>query len=400
MSSTLQTHFQSRLPKTGTTIFSQMSALAKQHDAVNLGQGFPDFACDPDLITQVNDAMREGHNQYPLMSGVAELRAAIAQKNHTLYGHRYNETDEITVTSGATQAIFTAISCVVHPGDEVIIIEPAYDSYIPAIRLAGGSVRTVPLAIERNGQGHVTSYRLPLEALAQTISKRTRLIVINTPHNPTGTVWNKQDLQKLEALLENTDILVCSDEVYEHIIFDGRQHESVARYPGLAARSFVISSFGKSFHVTGWKIGYVCAPAWLTAEFRKLHQYTVFTANSAMQYGIARYMTAKNAAQELPEFYQKKRDYFRQGLAKTPFKLLPCEGTYFQCVDYTALPLAHAKLNEQDFAEWLTREIGVAAIPVSAFYDTPTESGVIRFCFAKKERTLAVALERLGKLLA
>jgi len=254
----LEQTFKSRLPDVGTTIFSRMSALAKQYDAVNLGQGFPDFDCDPAIIDHVTEAMHAGHNQYPLMSGVAELRRAIAAKIKAIYGHSYDEDKEITVTAGATQAIFTAILCSVKPDEEVIILEPAYDSYIPAITLAGGIVKAVPLTIEYDVNGKVINYSLPIEALSNAISSLTRLIIINTPHNPTGMVWHKEDMLQLQALLEGRDILVCSDEVYEHIIFDNTGHESIARYPLLAARSFVISSFGKTFHVTGWKIGYVC----------------------------------------------------------------------------------------------------------------------------------------------
>ena len=310
MTSTNQFHFTSRLPETGTTIFAVMSALAKEHDAVNLGQGFPDFECDARLIDCVTAAMKAGHNQYPLMSGVPLLRQAIAQKIITLYGHSYAPDTEITVTAGATQALFCAITCCVQPGDEVIVIEPAYDSYIPAIRLAGGTPVPIALTLKRDGQGKAMSYHLPMEAIAQAVTPRTRLILINTPHNPTGTLWTAQDMQKLCDLLSGTDILLCSDEVYEHIVFDGARHESACRYPQLAERSLVISSFGKSFHATGWKVGYVAAPAWLTAEFRKVHQYNVFTVNSPAQHGIADYMADEQTYLKLPAFYQQKRGYF------------------------------------------------------------------------------------------
>lgn len=385
----------SRLPDVGVTIFTRMSALAEQHRAINLGQGFPDFDCDPSLIKYVADAMGESRNQYPPMSGVPELRRAIAAKIETGYGRRYDAQDEITVTAGATEALFCAIMCSVRPGDEVIVLEPAYDSYIPTITLAGGVVKAVPMKVR---QGENARYALPFEKLEQAITSKTRLLIINTPHNPTGTVWNRQDMLRLQALLEGTQVLLCSDEVYEHIIFDEVRHESVARYPTLAERSFIISSFGKTFHVTGWKVGYVAAPRRLTGEFRKVHQFNVFTVNTPMQYGIARYLAHETAYRSLPDFYQKKRDYFREGLRATGLQVLPCEGTYFQAAGYAGLNIPEAKLSELEFAEWLTRKIKVTAIPMSVFYGKPRDSGVIRFCFAKKESTLASALERLKAL--
>lgn len=385
----------SRLPDTGVTIFTRMSALAEQHGAINLGQGFPDFDCNPALIKHVSDAMGESLNQYPPMSGVSELRRAIASKIEKTYGRSYDAQDEITVTAGATEALFCAIMCSVRPGDEVIVLEPAYDSYIPAITLAGGIVKAVPMKM---GQGKNAGYALPFEELEQAITSKTRLLIINTPHNPTGTVWHREDMLRLEALLEGTDVLVCSDEVYEHIIFDEAPHESVVRYPALAERSFAISSFGKTFHVTGWKVGYVAAPRRLTEEFRKIHQFNVFTVNTPMQHGIARYLAHEAAYLSLPDFYRKKRDYFREGLRATGLQLLPCEGTYFQAVGYTGLNIPEAKLSELEFAQWLTREIKVTAIPMSAFYGKPHDAGVIRFCFAKKQSTLASALERLKAL--
>jgi methionine transaminase len=385
----------SRLSDVGVTIFTRMSALAQQHKAINLGQGFPDFDCDPALIRHVSDAMAESHNQYPLMSGVPELREAIAKKIEATYGRKYDAAEEITVTAGGTQALFCVIMCAVRPGDEVIVIEPAYDSYIPAVTLAGGVVKAVPMVLR---QGRVPEYLLPFEGLKQAITSRTRLIIINTPHNPTGTTWKKEDMLQLQAMLENTQILVCSDEVYEHIVFDGKQHESVARFPSLAERSFAVSSFGKTFHVTGWKVGYVAAPKALTAEFRKIHQYNVFTVNSPMQHGIARYLRNESAYKSLPEFYHKKRYFFRAGLAGTRLQLLPCEGTYFQSVSYSGLGTPQAKLSELEFCEWLTKEIKVAAIPMSAFYGRPQDAGIIRFCFAKEQATLASALDRLRVL--
>ena len=390
--------FPSRLPKVGTTIFTVMSALANEHQAINLGQGFPDFPCDRKLIEHVNEAMLANHNQYPPMIGVANLRDEIAKKIQALYGHQYNAETEITITAGGTQGIMTAILSCVGPADEVIIIEPAYDSYRPSIDLAGGKTIAVSLEVKRDTNGHVIAYEIPWEALAKSINPKTRLIIINTPHNPTGMVWNKSDLDRLASLVRDTSALILSDEVYEHMVYDGAQHHSVSSHPELAARSFVISSFGKTYHVTGWKVGYVAAPAMLTKEFRKVHQFNVFTVNTPMQYGLSAYLADPKHYLSLPAFYQAKRDFFRSGLSKTDFKLLPTPGTYFQCVDYTSLNIPEAKLNEADFCKWLTSKIGVAAIPVSAFYDQSTESGVIRFCFAKQEQTLVNALQRLQSL--
>ncbi|QWD63295.1 pyridoxal phosphate-dependent aminotransferase [Polynucleobacter sp. MWH-UH2A] len=390
--------FPSRLPKVGTTIFTVMSALAAEHQAINLGQGFPDFPCDRKLIADVNEAMLANHNQYPPMVGVPSLRNGIAHKIEKLYGHQYNPDSEITITAGGTQGILTTILACVSPGDEVVIIEPAYDSYRPSIELAGGKVIAVALEAKRDIDGKVASYQIPWEALSKAMHANTRLLIINTPHNPTGMVWQKSDLDRLADLLKNTSTLILSDEVYEHMVYDGARHHSVASHPELAARSFLISSFGKTYHVTGWKVGYVAAPAPLSAEFRKVHQFNVFTVNTPMQYGLATYLADASHYLNLPAFYQAKRDFFRVGLEKTAFKLLPSPGTYFQCVDYTALGIPEAKLNEADFCKWLTTEVGVAAIPVSAFYEEPTESGVIRFCFAKQEQTLSLALEHLQTL--
>ena len=390
--------FPSRLPKVGTTVFTVMSALASQHQAINLGQGFPDFPCDPQLIAGVNEAMLANHNQYPHMIGIPELSNGIAKKIANLYGHQYDPESEITITAGGTQGILTAILCCVSPGDEVVLIEPAYDSYRPSIELAGGKVRAVSLQATRDENGQVSAYEIPWQALTAAINLKTRLIIINTPHNPTGMVWQRADLDRLALLVKDTSTLILSDEVYEHMVYDGAQHHSVASHPELAARSFLISSFGKTYHVTGWKVGYVAAPPIMTAEFRKVHQFNVFTVNTPMQYGLASYLADASHYLNLPQFYQAKRDFFRSGLASTKLKLLPTPGTYFQCVDYSKLGIPQAKLNESDFCQWLTKEIGVAAIPVSAFYEEPTESGVIRFCFAKKEQTLLNALERLQKL--
>ncbi|WP_235548598.1 pyridoxal phosphate-dependent aminotransferase [Noviherbaspirillum sp. Root189] len=379
---------QSRLPNVGTTIFTVMSALAAEKGAVNLGQGFPDFDCDPALVDAVTEAMKSGFNQYPPMTGVPALREAIAAKIATIYGHRYNPATEITITAGATQALLTSILCTVHPGDEVLIIEPVYDSYVPAIELAGGTPVFVQMEVSAEG------YAIPWQKVAAAITPRTRLLMINSPHNPTGSVMRESDMRALADIVRDTRILIVSDEVYEHMVYDGARHESVCRYPDLAARSFVISSFGKTYHVTGWKIGYVAAPAALSAEFRKVHQFNVFTVNTPVQHGIARYMANQNAYLDLPAFYQRKRDLFRDGLQSSRFKLLPSDGTYFQCVDYSAI----SDLPEVEFAKWLTSDIGVAAIPVSAFYNQPKDSGIVRFCFAKKDETLRTALEKLASL--
>lgn len=381
---------QSRLPHIGTTVFSTMSALAQQHGAVNLGQGFPDFDADPRLIEAVHHAMQSGHNQYPPMPGVPALRDAVAAKLAALYGARYDAGSEITITAGATQAIFTALLSIVHPGDEVIVLEPCYDSYAPNIELCGGTVVRVPLT--------PGSYRPDFTRIAAALTPRTRALIINTPHNPSATVWTEAEMQSLSALLDGTGILLISDEVYEHMVFDGQLHHSVARFPQLAARSFIISSFGKTYHVTGWKVGYVAAPAALTAEFRKVHQFNVFTVNTPMQHGLAAYMADPAPYLELPAFYQRKRDLFRAGLANSRLKLLPSEGSYFQCVDYSGLGAELAALNDAEFCQWLTREVGVAAIPLSAFYAAGSPARVIRFCFAKQDHTLTAALAKLAAL--
>jgi methionine aminotransferase len=363
-----------------------MSALAAQHKAVNLGQGFPDFACDPALIAHVTQAMQAGHNQYPPMPGVPLLREAVASKIEALHACQYSAADEITITAGATQAIITAILATVHPGDEVIVLEPCYDSYVPNIELAGGVPVRVPLT--------PGTFRPDFDKIAAAITPKTRAILINSPHNPSATIWSRADMLALQDLLEPTNILLISDEVYEHMVFDGAQHESAARYPGLAARAFIISSFGKTFHVTGWKVGTVAAPASMTAEFRKVHQFNVFTVNTPMQYGLAAYMANPAPYLDLPAFYQRKRDLFRAGLQHTKFKLLPSTGSYFQCVDIADV----SDLGEADFCQWLTREVGVAAIPLSAFYGNGFDQRVVRFCFAKQDDTLNAALARLQTL--
>jgi methionine aminotransferase len=363
-----------------------MSALAQEHGAVNLGQGFPDFGCDPSLLEGVTRAMHAGLNQYPPMTGVAPLREAMAEKVQALYGRRYDPGTEITVTAGATQAILTAILAVVHPGDEVIVLEPCYDSYIPNIELAGGRVVRVPLV--------PGTFEPDFDRIAAALSPRTRAIIINSPHNPSGTTWSEAQMQRLEALLAPTNVLLISDEVYEHMVYDGQAHQSASRYAGLSERSLVVSSFGKTYHVTGWKVGTVMAPAALTAEFRKVHQFNVFTVNTPMQHALAEYLRQPGPYLNLPAFYQAKRDRFRAGLANTRFKLLPCPGTYFQCVSYGEV----SKLSEADFCRWLTQEVGVAAIPLSAFYADGFDQGIVRFCFAKQDATLDKALERLAQI--
>ena len=382
--------FPSKTPHMGTTIFTVMSALATETGAVNLGQGFPDFACDPKLVDAVTQAMQEGLNQYPPMTGVAPLREAVATKIEALYGRRYDPVSEITVTAGATQAILTAILAIVHPGDEVIVLEPCYDSYVPNIELAGGVVVRVPLT--------PGTFRPDFDKIAAAITPKTRAMLINSPHNPSGMVWTREEMLRLQEILDPTSVLLISDEVYEHMVYAPMQHWSAAQFEGLAARAFIVSSFGKTYHVTGWKVGTVAAPASLSAEFRKVHQFNVFTVNTPVQHALARYMADPKPYLELPAFYQRKRDLFRDGLAQTHFRLLPGQGTYFQCVDISGLNVAEKDLPEADFCQWLTREMGVAAIPLSAFYGSGFDQKVIRFCFAKKDETLQLALGRLARL--
>ena len=376
----------SRLPNVGTTIFTVMSALAQQHKAVNLGQGFPDFECDPALLDTVNDAMRSGLNQYPPMAGAPALREAVADKIEAMYDRRYDASTEITITAGATQGILTIILAVVHAGDEVIVLDPCYDSYEPNIELAGGVAVHVPLT--------PLSFAPDFARIAAAITTRTRAIIVNTPHNPSATVWSGAQMAQLAELMRSTDIIVIADEVYEHMVFDGQAHQSVARSPELAARSFVVSSFGKTYHVTGWKVGYVAAPAPLMTEFRKVHQFNVFTVNTPMQHGLASFMRDASHHTGLPAFYQRKRDLFAAGLARTRLRALQTKGSYFQCVDYSAV----SDLPEEAFCRWLTQEVGVAAIPLSAFYQGGFEQRIVRFCFAKRDETLGLALERLARI--
>ncbi|MBU3651228.1 MAG: pyridoxal phosphate-dependent aminotransferase [Limnohabitans sp.] len=381
---------ETQYPQIGTTIFTVMSALATECGAVNLGQGFPDFDCDPRLLDCVTDAMQRGLNQYPPMAGILPLREAVSQKIAACYGHTYDPGSEITITAGATQAILSAILAVVRPGDEVVVLEPCYDSYLPNIDMAGGVAVRVPL--------DPGTFRPNFDKIRAAISPRTRLLIINSPHNPSATVWTPAEMRALEDLLRGTNILLISDEVYEHMVYAPLQHQSAASYPGLAERAFIVSSFGKTYHVTGWKVGYVAAPADLTAEFRKVHQFNVFTVNTPVQHGLAAFMADPRPYTELPAFYGAKRDLFRQGLANTKFELLPSEGSYFQCVRIDSLAVPERDLSEADFCQWLTREVGVAAIPLSAFYADGFDQRVVRFCFAKQDQTLRSALERLARL--
>jgi len=377
----------SRLPAVGTTIFTVMSALALDHDAINLGQGFPDFDCDPVLKNLVTRAMADGCNQYAPMAGVPSLRRAIADKVERLYRHRYDADREITVTAGATQAILTAVLAVAGPGDEVVVLEPGYDSYLPAIALAGATPVPVPLDQER-------AYRVNWDRVRGALGPRTRLLILNSPHNPTGAVFDDEDLRELERIVAGHGLLLLGDEVYEHIVFDGQAHLSLSGSELLASRSFVVSSFGKTFHVTGWKIGYCCAPAALTAEFRKVHQFNVFTVNTPMQHALAAILEEPRHYLELASFYQRRRDRFVDGLRRTRFNPLPCRGTYFVLADYSAI----SGEPEEAFARRLVTEYGVASIPLAPFYVRPVNRQVIRFCFAKRDATLDAGLERLARV--
>lgn len=378
----------SKLPHIGTTIFTTMSALAVEHNAVNLGQGFPDFQCDPRLVEALSDAATAGHNQYPPMAGVAALRERVAEKVSALYGRDYDVASEITITAGATQAIHTAITALVRPGDEVIIFEPVYDSYEPSITMNGGKAVYVTLS--------APDYRPDWAAVRASITPRTRAILINTPHNPTATCWPAEDMQALADLLKGADIVVISDEVYEHMVYDNQRHESVARFPALAERATVISSFGKTYHVTGWKVAYALAPLALMAEFRKAHQFIVFTVHTPSQHALAAYM-AHGTHLMLPAFYQAKRDLFREAVRDVPLAWMPSPGTYFMSAGFRHLE-RYREYSDLQFAEHLTREVGVACIPLSAFYREGTETGIVRFCFAKKDETLREAAGRLLRL--
>jgi len=376
----------SKLPRVGTTIFSVMSALANEHGAINLSQGFPNFPSDERLNRLVFEHMQKGHNQYAPMPGLPALCERIANKAAKLYGKNINPATEVTVTAGATQALFTAIVAFVRPGDEVILLEPAYDSYRPAVEVNGGKAVIYEM--------QPPEYKVDWEKLQQLISPATRMIIINTPHNPTGRSLKAHDLQQLEKITADTDILVLSDEVYEHLIYDNQEHQSVLRYPELWNRSLATYSFGKTFHNTGWKMGYCLAPEHLMKEFRKVHQFNVFSVNTPMQYALADYLADENTYLELPTFYQQKRDFFLRAMEGSRLRPLACEGTYFYTFDYSAI----SDEPDTEFARRMTTEYGVAAIPVSAFYSDQNGGKVIRLCFAKTEETLEQAGEILQKI--
>lgn len=373
----------SKLPNKGTSIFSVMSAWAAEHKAVNLAQGFPDFDCHPELVRLAHEYMRQGKNQYAPSSGILPLRERIVEKIRNTYNVACDPVTEVTLTSGATEALFAAITTLVHPGDEVIIFEPAYDSYIPVIELNGGKV--VSVALEEN------TYQVDWNKVEAAITPKTKLIIINTPHNPSGAVLKSDDLQQLTKIIENKDIYLISDEVYEHIIFDNVAHESILKYPALRERAVVTSSFGKTFHNTGWKMGYAVAPPELSVEFRKIHQYVTFSVFAPAQYALADFLAHKEHYMELPQFYQKRRDKFRELMQATEFRLLPCEGTYFQLVSYAHL----SNEPDVDYAKRIAKEVGVATIPVSVFYTNQTDNKVIRFCFAKRYETMEQAVKLL-----
>jgi len=379
-------YLNSKLPTVGTTIFTVMSNMANEFGAINLSQGFPDFEPDNYLLELANQYLHKGKNQYAQMTGVPILRERLSEKFNGLYGIHLHEEDEITITAGGTQGIFTVISTLIRPSDEVIYFEPAYDSYRPSIELCGGIAK--PIILEG------PDYEIDWNLVRKMFSAQTKLIIINTPNNPTGRIWSPDDMKNLQQLLSNTEVFLLSDEVYEHLIYDGKKHESILNYPELRQRGFAVFSFGKTYHVTGWKIGYVIAPPQLTKEFRKVHQFNVFSVNTPLQFALADYLEDPGQYLNLNIFYEEKRDFFLHLLEGTGLNPLSCEGTYFQCCDYSQL----SKDNDVEFTKWLVKEIGVAAVPVSSFYHQPPEANIIRFCFAKKEETLSAAGERLKKL--
>lgn len=376
----------SKLPAVGTTIFTIMSGLANETGAINLSQGFPNFPASEKLIALVHDQMKKGFNQYAPMQGIMPLRELLCEKASRLYGALYSPDSEITITSGGTQALYTIIAAFISKGDEVIIVEPAYDSYVPAIQLQGGIVKSVQIKSP--------DFTINWNEVKHLLSPRTKMIMINTPHNPTGSVLTAADMKALEKITEGTDVIIVSDEVYEHIIFDGNVHESVMRYPKLAERSFVVFSFGKTYHTTGWKLGYCFAPANLMSEFRKVHQFNVFSANTPIQYALAEYIRGSDDYLELPKFYQEKRDFFTEAVSQSRFTFKPASGSYFQLLDYSNI----TEEKDTDFAIRMTREFKVASIPVSVFYSQPPSQKVLRFCFAKTKETLEAAAERLCKI--
>ena len=375
-----------KLPKVGTTIFAIMSKMAGDHNAINLSQGFPDFDVDPHLIELVDKYMKEGMNQYAPMPGVQALREAIAKKIERTYGAKYDPDKEITITSGATQAIYTAITALIKEEDEVIVFTPAYDCYVPPIVLNHGKPVYVQL--------RAPDFRVDWDDVKKVITRKTRMFIINTPHNPTGTLLDERDMKELEKLAVQSDALVLSDEVYEHIVFDGQKHWSAARFPELAKRSMIVASFGKTFHVTGWKMGYIYGPENLMKEFRKVHQYIVFVVNTPMQYALAEYLEEPERYEHISEMYEQKRNTFLNNLEGSKFKMIPSSGTYFQLLDYSAL----SKEGEVEYAEKLTKTHKVASIPVSVFYHKPLEQNVLRFCFAKSDETLKEAADILKNL--
>ncbi len=376
----------SKLPTIGKSIFTVMSNLAKTHGAINLSQGFPDFQCDPALTELVGKYIRKGMNQYVQSNGLPVLRERISVMVKELYGADYDPESEITITSGATEALFCAISAVVREGDEVILLEPVYDSYVPVIELNGG--RPVFVTLE------APDFKVNWENLKKHINSRTRLIMINTPHNPTGTVLSGEDMLELQKIVRSNKIFIISDEVYEHIIFDRQAHQGVVRYPELAAQSFIISSFGKTFHTTGWKVGYCLAPEVLSREFRKIHQFVTFSTSTPFQYAFAEYMQDSSRITGLGTFYQERRDYFRKAIKGSRFGILPCNGTYFQLLDYSMI----SEENDLEFAKRITSEHKVASIPLSPFYHNGSKERILRFCFAKEHGTLDKAAGILNKL--
>ena len=375
----------SKLPNVGTTIFTVMNALSAKHNAINLGQGFPDFMMNPQLIGLVNEAMKSGHNQYVHMNGVQKLREKLAEKMDFLYGASINADTEITITPGGTYAIYTALTSILHPGDEVIVFEPAYDSYIPNIIINGAVPIAIPLTFPE--------YRINWELVKSRISPKTKMIILNNPHNPTGSVLSKNDIDQLRSIVKDTNIFILSDEVYEHLIFDDKEHQSILRFPDLLERSFVCFSFGKTYHCTGWKMGYCVAPAVLMKEFRKVHQYNCFSCNSAVQIALAQFIDQKEVYLQLGKEVQQKRDHFQLLMKQTKFEALPSYGGYFQLYSYAGL----SEASEQDMAIRLIKECGVTTIPVAAFYSKEKDDKVLRFCFVKKESTLNEAVTRLMK---
>jgi methionine aminotransferase len=373
----------SKLPDVTTTIFTIMSQLASKHGAINLSQGFPDFGVDQKLKDLANHYLQGGYNQYAPMAGVLELRQAIAQKKQVMYGCSLDPETEITVTNGATEAIYSAIAALVGAGDEVIIFEPAYDSYVPAIEVNGGVV--VPLRLKS------PDYQIDWDQVKDMVTSKTRMIMINSPHNPSGAILRQDDLAILQEIVEDTNILVLSDEVYQHLIYEGEQHQSVLRYPDLYQRSIITMSFGKTFHATGWRIGYVIAPSEITAEIRKVHQSNTFGINRPLQHAMADYLTTPEHYLSLPSFFQRKRDLFLSAMVDTPFEFLDCAGTYFALASYREISDA----GDQEFARWLTTEKGVAVIPISSFYSDGTDEKIVRFCFAKTDELLVSAAEKL-----